>query len=151
MPKIHSATISARRRQEKWLLIVDNADDWETLFGRGNKGGMDDYLPQSGGGRILFTTRFRKVATNVAKNNIVDLSKMSREPGACYALGLFLPAVLIIAHNVDFRRSCSKTNGIPRTPSRHGETIRMPTNRLRETVFPMAGDGKKRRQDCMLR
>ncbi|KLU92430.1 hypothetical protein MAPG_11376, partial [Magnaporthiopsis poae ATCC 64411] len=62
----------------QWLLIVDNADDWDTLFGQGNESGIDDYLPQSSGGRILFTTRSRKVATSVAKNNIVDLSEMSR-------------------------------------------------------------------------
>ncbi|KAL8365128.1 hypothetical protein RB595_004105 [Gaeumannomyces hyphopodioides] len=61
----------------KWLLIVDNADDWDTLFGQGNEGGINDYLPQSSG-RILFTTRSRKVATNVARNNIIDLSEMSR-------------------------------------------------------------------------
>ncbi|EJT69191.1 hypothetical protein GGTG_13300 [Gaeumannomyces tritici R3-111a-1] len=62
----------------KWLLIVDNADDWDTLFGQDNGGGINDYLPQSSGSRILFTTRSRKVATSVAGNNIVDLSEMSR-------------------------------------------------------------------------
>ncbi|KAL8367581.1 hypothetical protein RB599_003459 [Gaeumannomyces hyphopodioides] len=62
----------------KWLLIVDNADDRDTLLGQGNEGGINDYLPQSSGGRILFTTRSRKVATSVARNNIVDLSEMSR-------------------------------------------------------------------------
>ncbi|KAL8383280.1 hypothetical protein RB595_006844 [Gaeumannomyces hyphopodioides] len=62
----------------KWLLIVDNADDWDTLLGQGNEGGINDYLPQSSGGRILFTTRSRKVATSVARNNIVNLSEMSR-------------------------------------------------------------------------
>ncbi|KLU89782.1 hypothetical protein MAPG_08751 [Magnaporthiopsis poae ATCC 64411] len=62
----------------KWLLIVDNADDLETVFGQGDEGGINDYLPQSSGGRILFTTRSRKVAASVARNNIVDLSEMSR-------------------------------------------------------------------------
>ncbi|KAL8369253.1 hypothetical protein RB599_010536 [Gaeumannomyces hyphopodioides] len=62
----------------KWLLIVDNADDRDTLLGQGNKGGINDYLPQSSGGRILFTIRSRKVATSVARNNIVDLSEMNR-------------------------------------------------------------------------
>ncbi|EJT68837.1 hypothetical protein GGTG_13590 [Gaeumannomyces tritici R3-111a-1] len=62
----------------KWLLIVDNADDWDIVFGQGDEGGINDYLPQSSGSRILFTTRSRKVATSVVRNNIVDLLKMSR-------------------------------------------------------------------------
>ena len=42
----------------KWLLIVDNADDAELLFGRlGKPGGINKYLPSSEKGLVLFTTR----------------------------------------------------------------------------------------------
>lgn len=46
----------------KWLLIIDNADDINMLFGgRLQAQGIADYLPQSGTGIILFTTRYRDV------------------------------------------------------------------------------------------
>ncbi|KAI1118919.1 hypothetical protein F5Y14DRAFT_438398 [Nemania sp. NC0429] len=47
----------------KWLLIVDNADDMEILFGSSNNsGGIHDYLPQNDNGLVLFTTRSREAA-----------------------------------------------------------------------------------------
>ncbi|KAL8364651.1 hypothetical protein RB595_003774 [Gaeumannomyces hyphopodioides] len=58
---------------------VDIIGKLRVPLGEGNEGGINDYLPQSNGGRILFTTRSRKVATSVARNNIVDLLEMSRD------------------------------------------------------------------------
>ncbi|KAI1808532.1 hypothetical protein F4811DRAFT_570477 [Daldinia bambusicola] len=40
------------------------------------------YLPQSGHGLVLFTTRSRKVVVEVATNNVVDLREMSSEDAA---------------------------------------------------------------------
>ncbi|KAH8891922.1 hypothetical protein GQ53DRAFT_586096, partial [Thozetella sp. PMI_491] len=49
----------------KWLLIVDNADDMDLLFGSSDMpGGLSEYLPESENGLILFTTRSRKVAVS---------------------------------------------------------------------------------------
>jgi tetratricopeptide (TPR) repeat protein len=46
-----------------WLLIVDNADDMEILFGpEGNNDGIWQYLPRSENGRTLVTTRSGEVA-----------------------------------------------------------------------------------------
>ncbi|KAK6950452.1 hypothetical protein Daesc_008780 [Daldinia eschscholtzii] len=63
----------------KWLMIIDNADDHETLFRSKDPAGMIKYLPQSDHGLILFTTRLREVAVDVATNNVVDLGEMSSE------------------------------------------------------------------------
>ncbi|KAI3322899.1 hypothetical protein HD806DRAFT_544955 [Xylariaceae sp. AK1471] len=64
----------------KWLLIIDNADDMEILFGSPDKpSGIDEYLPASDNGLILFTTRSREVAVSVAGNDVVDLHEMSPE------------------------------------------------------------------------
>ncbi|KAH7116305.1 hypothetical protein EDB81DRAFT_892443 [Dactylonectria macrodidyma] len=41
-----------------WLLIIDNADDMELLFGNN---GLSDYLPFNPIGSILFTTRNHEV------------------------------------------------------------------------------------------
>ncbi|KAI0439883.1 hypothetical protein F4803DRAFT_529566 [Xylaria telfairii] len=65
-------------RAGKWLMIVDNADDNEIVFGPSDKpGGIDKYLPESNNGLTVFTTRSREVAVDVAKNNLVDLHEMS--------------------------------------------------------------------------
>ncbi|KAF5972527.1 kinesin light chain, partial [Fusarium coicis] len=61
-----------------WLLIVDNADDISVLNGSEERiGGIASFIPSSDSGRVLFTTRSREVAVQVAKNNIIELSHMS--------------------------------------------------------------------------
>ncbi|OHW99942.1 phosphorylase superfamily protein, partial [Colletotrichum incanum] len=63
-----------------WLLIVDNADDEEILFGSsGNPNGLDKYLPQSDNGITLFTTRSRDLALSVADNSLVELHAMNQD------------------------------------------------------------------------
>ncbi|KAI3326403.1 P-loop containing nucleoside triphosphate hydrolase protein [Xylariaceae sp. AK1471] len=64
----------------QWLLIVDNADDKEILFGSSAKpSGIDEYLPESDNGLTLFTTRSREVAVAVAGSDVVDLHGMNLE------------------------------------------------------------------------
>ncbi|KAL7755421.1 hypothetical protein ACKLNR_014519 [Fusarium oxysporum f. sp. zingiberi] len=73
------------KRAGKWLLMVDNADDMQTVMGSiGVEKGMYRSLPQSDEGRILFTTRYRKVAVSVAGRNIVEVPTMSRDEARSY-------------------------------------------------------------------
>ncbi|KAL6408358.1 hypothetical protein AUP68_08215 [Ilyonectria robusta] len=66
----------------KWLLLVDNADDEDILFGSEERPeGIYDYLPQSETGRILFTTRSRVVAFNLADADVLNLQEMTRQEG----------------------------------------------------------------------
>jgi len=60
-----------------WLLIVDNADDVQLLFG---DSGLSDYLPFSSKGSILFTTRNHVVTVglDVPWQNTVIVAEMSR-------------------------------------------------------------------------
>ncbi|KAJ3549137.1 hypothetical protein NM208_g666 [Fusarium decemcellulare] len=63
-----------------WLLILDNADDKSTLYeSQEYPFGIDDFLPDSNGGRILVTTRSQEVAVNAAGSAVVRLSGMSRD------------------------------------------------------------------------
>lgn len=69
----------------KWLLVVDNADDMQTVMGsKGADKGLYRSLPQSDQGRILFTTRYRKVAVSVAGRNILDVPAMGRDEARSY-------------------------------------------------------------------
>jgi len=61
-----------------WLLIVDNADDQGMMMGNEEMTiGIDSYLPMSDKGRILFTTRLRKIALEFAGINMIVLNEMS--------------------------------------------------------------------------
>lgn len=66
----------------QWLMIVDNADDYEVLFGNTGisttSSRLSDYLPRANKGAILFTTRNRKMAGILSPSNIVELGDLSR-------------------------------------------------------------------------
>lgn len=60
-----------------WLLIVDNADDLDLLFGSADlPGGLYEYLPASQNGVMLLTTRSREVAVSFAEKEIIEIQKM---------------------------------------------------------------------------
>ncbi|KAJ4406473.1 hypothetical protein N0V82_010123 [Gnomoniopsis sp. IMI 355080] len=56
-----------------WLLVIDNADDMDILFG---PRGICDYLPESEDGLTLFTTRTREVAVDIAQTEVFPLDEM---------------------------------------------------------------------------
>ncbi|KAJ5649352.1 uncharacterized protein N7484_003075 [Penicillium longicatenatum] len=59
-----------------WLLIVDNADNLELLFGSADVPGLYGYLPDSRSGVMLLTTRSREVAVSFAERDIIEIQKM---------------------------------------------------------------------------
>jgi NB-ARC domain len=69
---------------DNWLLIIDNADDVELLFGTAGTTPLCDYLPFSRKGSILFTTRnhaaVRKL--DIPKTNVISTTEMSRPEAA---------------------------------------------------------------------
>ncbi|KAL8748675.1 MAG: hypothetical protein Q9184_007152 [Pyrenodesmia sp. 2 TL-2023] len=83
-PKEEDPKESVRRYLEsdvsgKWLLILDNADDEDILFGdSSDTGGLADYLPQNENGLTLFTTRHREIAVSLARNEVVEVQEMDQ-------------------------------------------------------------------------
>lgn len=68
------------RSAEPWLLIVDNADDMELLFGTDNGNvSLRDYLPFSLKGSILFTTRNHEVVADldIPLSHTITIGEMS--------------------------------------------------------------------------
>jgi hypothetical protein len=67
----------------QWLLIFDNADDMDMWINKGgNKNdshGLKDYLPRSRQGRIVLTTRSRKIAVKLAQSNVIEVLEMDEE------------------------------------------------------------------------
>jgi tetratricopeptide (TPR) repeat protein len=73
-----------------WLMVIDNADDPGVLMGRESSNlasaRLHDYLPYSSRGKILFTTRSRKVAGDLTQNNVLELNDMSKVKGEAQQL-----------------------------------------------------------------
>ncbi|KAK4164715.1 phosphorylase superfamily [Cladorrhinum sp. PSN259] len=61
-----------------WLLVVDNADDMELVFGGDRSRGLRHYLPFSRQGSILVTTRNHMVAVRFDQRNIITLAQMDQ-------------------------------------------------------------------------
>lgn len=66
----------------KWLLIFDNADDMDMWVG-GSTGaaGLADFIPQRERGRILFTTRNRKLAVKLASSFVIEALEPDTQTG----------------------------------------------------------------------
>ncbi|KAL4860638.1 hypothetical protein BDV12DRAFT_94262 [Aspergillus spectabilis] len=64
----------------QWLLIFDNADDIDMWFGKseGNTKPcrLSDYVPWSRTGSVLFTTRFKKIASKLAMQYVIRVPEM---------------------------------------------------------------------------
>ncbi|OBT57821.1 hypothetical protein VE04_01878 [Pseudogymnoascus sp. 24MN13] len=74
--------VKAQLSQEssgKWLMVVDNADDYEMFYSSNDDNGsyaLSEYLPFSTLGAILFTTRDREAATRYAGSNVIGIDEM---------------------------------------------------------------------------
>jgi tetratricopeptide (TPR) repeat protein len=64
----------------QWLLIFDNADDINMWFGKPEGTTepcqLSDYVPWSRTGSVLFTTRFKKVASKLAMQNVIRVLEL---------------------------------------------------------------------------
>ncbi|EHA45981.1 hypothetical protein MGG_02976 [Pyricularia oryzae 70-15] len=67
-----------------WILIFDNADDinmWTNKpDGEGQKlsSRLIDYIPKHKKGKVIFTTRDRRVAVKLANQNVIEVSKLAQ-------------------------------------------------------------------------
>ncbi|KAF2198292.1 kinesin light chain [Delitschia confertaspora ATCC 74209] len=79
----------------QWLIIVDNADDASVLFAppetKSSKDRLIDFLPRSNKGSIVFTTRTRKVAIDLADSNVMELGKLAEEEAEEVLMTRLLP------------------------------------------------------------
>ncbi|CAN9172465.1 unnamed protein product [Alternaria alternata] len=61
-----------------WLLVLDNADDHDILFGTEHTTGIIDYLPESEKGMTVFTTRVQQLAVSLTRSDVLELGSMSK-------------------------------------------------------------------------
>ncbi|KAH7157169.1 hypothetical protein EDB81DRAFT_867930 [Dactylonectria macrodidyma] len=70
-------TYLGSKKAAKWLFVLDTADDETIMYQSSETSRILDYIPKSNNGRLLLTTRSRKVAVKIAKNRVIELSPMS--------------------------------------------------------------------------
>jgi hypothetical protein len=67
-----------------WLMILDNADDMDTIFNTGDKNmPLVDYLPHVSHGSILVTSRNQKLVRNIVGpgGQVIPVEPMSTNEG----------------------------------------------------------------------
>ncbi|KAF2627821.1 HET-domain-containing protein [Macroventuria anomochaeta] len=64
-------------RAGPWLLVLDNADDHNILFGTEYGAGIIDYLPESEKGMTVFTTRVQELAVSLTRGDVLELGSMN--------------------------------------------------------------------------
>jgi hypothetical protein len=66
----------------RWLLVLDNADDADILFGTRQSKGIVDYLPESEEGLLVYTTRTQEVAVSLTRRDVMEVGAMNRPDAA---------------------------------------------------------------------
>ncbi|KAJ5946145.1 hypothetical protein N7454_002984 [Penicillium verhagenii] len=60
-----------------WLLIIDNADDFEMWMTSSTQPALKNFLPQCHNGFILFTSRNQQLASRLVGPDVITLSQMN--------------------------------------------------------------------------
>ncbi|KAJ5064695.1 hypothetical protein PSV09DRAFT_2249981 [Bipolaris maydis] len=61
-----------------WLLVLDNVDDHDILYGTEHAAGIIDYLPENEKGMTVFTTRVQELAVSLTRGDVLELGSMSK-------------------------------------------------------------------------
>lgn len=78
MPIVHRYL--SHEKSGQWLMILDNADDYDMWFNRSHGSRIMDYVPQSSKGCVVMTTRDQRVAIRFAdRNRAIELTHMDEE------------------------------------------------------------------------
>ncbi|KJK65595.1 Tetratricopeptide repeat [Aspergillus parasiticus SU-1] len=86
-------------RAGKWLLIFDNADDPEMwLTGNDTAPALEDFLPQSDQGHILFTSRNGELAVDLTGSNIISIPDVDKETASNILENILLQKHLLEDH-----------------------------------------------------
>ncbi|CAE7205771.1 hypothetical protein PTNB73_07222 [Pyrenophora teres f. teres] len=70
-----------------WVLVFDNADDINMWIDKPKSGTQQsirliDYIPRNKNGRVIFTTRDRKVGVKLAHQNVIEVPQVTEDTAA---------------------------------------------------------------------
>ena len=71
--------LSAVGTGQRWLLVLDNADDRDIVLGTAQSKGIVDYLPESEQGMTVYTTRTQEIAESLTRSDVMELGPMDQQ------------------------------------------------------------------------
>ncbi|CAG7561797.1 unnamed protein product [Fusarium equiseti] len=107
-PEDENASITAKVKEAlsngnvgEWLLIIDNADDFELMF---KSGSLASYLPSSPLGSILFTTRTSEITTqlDVSAAGTFVINAMSKDEATALMCTKLSASQMEDTHSLDY-------------------------------------------------
>lgn len=101
-----------------WILVFDNADDIDMWIGnpvstQQSSKRLIDYIPRSDTGRVIFTTRNRKVAVKLAHRNVVEVGKMTEEMSTQMLRNFLIHKDLVDSRPADTRAILTSLTHLP--------------------------------------
>jgi hypothetical protein len=67
-----------------WLLVLDDTNDPDILFGTSQLRGILDYLPTNDLGRVVYTTRTLEIAASLRRSDVIKLRAMNEHDAASF-------------------------------------------------------------------
>lgn len=98
-------------RAGHWIMVYDNADDIDMWIDRSNL--LIDYIPRSKSGRVVFTTRDRKVGVKLAYQNLMEVSKMSEGSATRMLQNLLIHKDIVDSSTADAKAMVSWLTHLP--------------------------------------
>ncbi|KAF1948916.1 hypothetical protein CC80DRAFT_497906 [Byssothecium circinans] len=74
--------LSAVGTGQRWLLVLDNADDRDIVLGTAQSKGIVDYLPESEYGITVYTTRVQEMAESLTRSDVTEVGPMDQQEAA---------------------------------------------------------------------
>ncbi|KAL8786835.1 MAG: hypothetical protein Q9213_002572 [Squamulea squamosa] len=92
-----------------WVLIFDNADDinlWidNPKFETQQSTRLIDYIPRSKNGRVIFTTRDRKVGVKLAHQNVIEVPQVTEDTATRMLRGFLIDKDLVDSRPADTKQ-----------------------------------------------
>lgn len=89
-----------------WILVFDNADDIDMWIGKPKietqqSVRLIDYIPRSKFGRVIFTTRDRKVGVKLAHQNVIEMSHVTEDTATQMLRNLLIRKDLVDSRPAD--------------------------------------------------
>lgn len=64
---------------QRWLLVLDSADERDIVLGTGPSKGIVDYLPESEQGMTVYTTSIQEMAVSLTGTDMLELGPINRQ------------------------------------------------------------------------
>ncbi|KAJ5599609.1 TPR-like protein [Penicillium hetheringtonii] len=108
-----------------WIIVYDNADDIDMWTDKSNR--LIDYISRSKNGRVIFTTRNKRVGVKLAYQNVMELSQLSEDSAVRMLRNLLIQKDIVDSNLADAKTMaawlCHLPLAIAQAPSSQEQDI----------------------------